>query len=125
MSERDTGFDAGGVGLRRPTQQFRCGRQIVLDDAPVDGVIHVVEQVDVGEPDWVVTDLGGVFPISGLEVGRPFQPVDVGGCVQPFQELVADARRHQGVGVDVDPERLGFDQAVDANPLLAPPGRGG
>jgi glycine/D-amino acid oxidase-like deaminating enzyme len=65
MSERDIGFDARGVVLRRPTQQFRCGRQIVLDDAPVDGVIHVVEQVDVGEPDWVVTDVGGVFRFPG------------------------------------------------------------
>ena len=46
-----------------------------------------------------------------------------------WPEVVADARGHPGVGVDVDPERLAFNQAalaaVDAHPLLAPPGRGG
>src|SRR6202165_1504749 len=113
---------------QRRFEQPGGGGQVVLDDAPVDGGVHGVEQVEVGEPDRVFADLVGVLAGAGFEVGLPPQPVDVGGALQLLQEVVADAGGHQGVAVDVDPERLGLDQAalaaVDADPYFAPPGGG-
>ena len=47
-----------------------------------------------------------------LHVALPPQPVNGSGPEQPLQEVVGDARRHLGFLVDVDPERLGFDQAA-------------
>ncbi len=61
---------------------------------------------------WIsaAPDLGSRLP--GLHVALPPQPVDGSGPEQPLQEVVGDARRHLGFLVDVDPERLGFDQAA-------------
>ena len=85
----------------------------------------MVEQVDVADPDREVADLVGVLAGPGGQVGLPPQPVDVSGAPQRFHEVVGDAGRPLGLAVDVDPERLGLDQAaalaaVDANSHLAP-----
>ena len=94
---------------QRDSEQLWAGGQIALDDAPEHRVVHVVEQIDVGEPDRVFADLVGILAVPGRKVGRPTETVDVSGALQPFQEALADAGRHQGGAVDVDPERLGLD----------------
>ena len=74
-----------GHSQRRP-EQFGTGGQVILDDAPVDGVVHVVEQINVGEPHRVFAHLLGILAAAGREVGRPPQPVHVGGALQLVEE---------------------------------------
>jgi hypothetical protein len=38
---------------------------VVLDDAPVNGVFHVIARVDVGDPHRVVVDASGIFAVAG------------------------------------------------------------
>lgn len=71
----------------------------------------MVEQVDVADPDRKLPDLSGVFPGSGREVGLPAQSVDLGGLQQACHEVIGNARRGLGLPVEVDPERLGLDEA--------------
>src|SRR6185437_3894587 len=95
--------------------------EVVLDDAPVHRVVHVVEQVDVGDPDRELVDLGGVLAAARLEISLPAQPVDIGGLAQALEEVVRDARRHLSLAVDVDPERLRFNEAALAFPIYPDP----
>ena len=52
----------------------------------------MVEQVDVGDPHWVLVNMCRVLSGAALEVGLPLQPVDIGGAAQAFEDVVADAR---------------------------------
>ena len=62
--------------------QFGLSVEVFLDHAPVDRVVHVVEDVDVADPDGVGADVVGVLAAARLQVGLPPQPVDVGGALQ-------------------------------------------
>src|SRR5262249_52359514 len=98
------------------------------DDAPVDRVVHVVEEVDVADAHRVFADLGGVLAAPGLQVRLPPQPALAGGALQTLDEVVGDARWPLGLAVDVDPERLGLHHPATALPInphphLTPPVR--
>src|SRR4029453_570223 len=86
--------------------------ETVLDDGPIDRVVHVVEDVDVADTNRVIADLCGVLAAARLQVWLPPQPVHIGGALQTFNEVIGNARRTLGVAVDVDPERLGLHQAA-------------
>ena len=101
------------------------GRKELLHHFPIHRIVDVVEQIDVAHPDREIADLLGVGSGSCLQVGLPSQSVDVGGAHQSTHEVIGDAGRALGLGVEIDPEPLGLDQpaatAVDAHPHLAPP----
>ncbi|CKR79162.1 Uncharacterised protein [Mycobacterium tuberculosis] len=110
---------------QRAPQQLCMRRQVVLDHTPIDSVVHVVEQVDIGDPDRELVDLRRIIPAARLQIALPAQPINRRGPVQTREEVVGNAGRHLGFPVDVDPERLGFDQAalaaIDTNSHLTPP----
>ena len=93
VAECDRGLMLDGDPQRR-LEQFGCGEEVFFDAAPVHRVVHVVEQVDVGDPHWVLVNMCRVLAGAALEVGLPPQPVDIGGAAQADEEVVADARRH-------------------------------
>ena len=64
VAERDRRLMLDGHPQRR-VEHLRCRGQVVLDDAPVNGVFHVIEQVDVGDPHRVVVDASGIFAVAG------------------------------------------------------------
>src|SRR6202012_5041860 len=81
---------------QRTLEQGGVRGEVVLDHAPVDRVVHVVEQIYVGHPDGEFVDFGGPgswIAAPRLQVTLPPQPVDGGGLVQAGQEVVRDARR--------------------------------
>src|SRR4029079_5020786 len=64
----------------RPVQKFGITEQVVLDDTPIHGVVHVVEDVDVADAHRVIADLCGILAAGRLQILLPQQALPVGGA---------------------------------------------
>jgi hypothetical protein len=60
----------------------------------VRGVVHVVEQINVGKPHWIFAEVIDVLPVAHRQVRFPPQPMRVSGAVTLFEQVVAEACSH-------------------------------